>query len=61
MSCQTKSQWDFGGLFPEEATRRVLGKFSVVVIALALAAWPDGFGFHEQTNQIATGFQKVPN
>jgi len=32
----TKSLWDFGGLFPEEATRRGLGKFSIAVIALAL-------------------------
>ena len=48
MSKQTKSQWNFGELFPPspgssgatsptEQTRRVLGKFSVAVIALALA------------------------
>src|SRR5208283_5643442 len=37
MSRQTQSPWDFGGLFPEPATRRGLGKFSVAVIALALA------------------------
>ncbi|MGA2787078.1 MAG: hypothetical protein ABSF60_06080, partial [Verrucomicrobiota bacterium] len=37
MSKQTKSPWAFDGLFPEEAMRHGLGKFSVVVIALALA------------------------
>ena len=37
MSKPTKSQWNFGGLFPEEATRHGLGKFFVAVIALALA------------------------
>ena len=37
ISKQAQSPWDFGKSFPEAATRRGLGKFSVAVIALALA------------------------